>query len=463
MMLRGISPSFSSNGARSSFLIRLLVTGVSLLVLLVALGFPGSETSAIAMAAATALSVYGAVICRANWLLVIPFLFLAYCSYSILCAMYLGLVEQSPYLAFSGTRYAWEGASVMLAFTMGITLLLPTRVSRFPNAKITSPRFNGSIVAVCIIGIIVAAFNLADTTGARMRMTSSFYEYSIIFVIVGLYYASDNKWATAAIVLAVAFRTALDFITGNRVTSLEMLVVLFLMNVSYRVKASKLIIPGLILYVALMTVGSLRGSDFSLEVIAQDFADTFLSNCGAWDGAYSAYHTSLCVLATEQLYPHAERVAQLPAALLSCSVSPVDLVASPTELAGQVYWHMGGTYFPFFFHFYLGLPGVVAASCLLGMLLRRMARPRPGLETAPVLGLVTVWIGATSFRWIQYDLTQLIRGVMLTCIAAGISYIYVARGKSKAANGQIHAAKSSNRIAFNPQNSLHRTIRKETL
>ena len=293
-----------------------------------------------------------------------------------------------------------------------------------------------------------------------MKVTSSFYEYSIIFVIIGLYYASDNKWATTAIVIAVAFRTALDFATGNRIASLEMLVVLFLMGISYRVKVAKFIVPGLILYVALMTVGSLRGSEFSLEAIAVDFADTFLANYGSWDGAYSAYHTSLCTLATEQFYPLAERAPQFPAALLSYSISPVNLVATPTELARQVYWHMGGTYFPFFFHFYLGFPGVVIASCLLGALIRWIAQPKIGLEVAPILGPAIVWIGATSFRWIQYDYAQLMRGVLLVCIVAGIARLYVARRKKKPMSGQAYLSNADDGTMPGSQNYKHHAARK---
>ena len=430
MRLWKMSTSYYSHEFRAAYFMRLLVAATSLLVLIVSIGAPGPATSAIAMVTATVLSIYGVVVCRNNWLLVVPFVFLAYCSYSISCAMYFGLVEWSPYLAFSDTRYAWEGASIMLAFTMGITILLPAKVPHFPNSRISSPLFNGAVVVACVIGNIVAAFNLVESSGARMAVTSSLYEYSIIFVIVGLYYASDNKWATAAIVLTVAFRTILDFATGNRITALEMLSVVFIMSMSHRIKKIKVIIIGTILYVALMTVGSLRGSEFSFEAVVQDLVETVFASCGAWDGAYSAYHSSLCTLATEQFYSFSERVLQFPAALLSFSISPVDLVRSPTELAAQAYWHMGGTYLPFFFHFYLGFPGVVVASCLLGVLLRKVAQLKPGMEMTPVFGPVIVWIGVTSFRWIQYGPTQLMRGAILVCVAAAIAY-YFASGRGK--------------------------------
>lgn len=58
---------------------------------------PSNQSATVAMGAALVAAVYSLIICRRNWMLVIVFFFLAYCSYSILCAQYLNIVGNSPY------------------------------------------------------------------------------------------------------------------------------------------------------------------------------------------------------------------------------------------------------------------------------------------------------------------------------------------------------------------------------
>ena len=74
----------------------------------------------------------------------------------------------------------------------------------------------------------------------------------------------------------------------------------------------------------LLGVGALRGGEFSLERIADYLSKTFESGL-AWDGAYSAYHTSLAVLATEGLRSSAERLSEFPTYLATVSVWPFDV------------------------------------------------------------------------------------------------------------------------------------------
>lgn len=381
---------------------------------------PSSGSALVAMFCALVLCIYMACVSRRNWLLLISFLFLAYCIYSIICAQYLDLVGYTPYNAFANTAIAWEGAAVMLLFVLSLSVTLPLTIPRFPVHAVRSERASDVIVYVCVAVVILAGLFGLEGSGDRQRMSSSLYEYSVILLIIGLYFASDNKAHRILLLLALLFRIYVDFSSGNRVTALEMVTALFIMRFAWCARLSIILPLGILLFVVLMGVGALRGSSFSLETVFEALSRLAGERAFAWDGAYSAYHTSLAMLATESYYPLADRVAAFPSFLLSISIVPTDMtgLANPTALVQERFWNMGGTYFPFFFHFYLGVPGVLMSSLVLGAVLRRIALIGGSLQQlSPTRQLVVIWIGSSMFRWAQYEATSLVRGVLLTALA----------------------------------------------
>ena len=97
----------------------------------------------------------------------------------------------------------------------------------------------------------------------------------------------------------------------------------------------------------------------------------------------------------------------------------------PVREARVVYYHNAGCYFPFYFHYYLGMWGVVPFSVLVGCALRALALipEREGALLA-VGCIAAVWISATCFRWFQYEPTSLLRGVAIVFILSAIASAY---------------------------------------
>ena len=379
--------------SQGPFLARACVLGASLIVLCASIAFPSDATSTAAMVSSTALCAYLLVAARKNWLLAIPFAFMLYCVYSVLMVQYLGMLkEYSPYTLFCGTAYAWEGASIVLAFLTCIAMVLPLDVRPFPTMRIVSDRGNGTIVAACLVVVVLfGALAQSSSSGTgRMVVSSSLYEYSIAFLLVALYFTGGDKRYISAIIFVLLYRIYLDLSTGNRITSLEMVAMVFIMLISYRTRYRVAIPLCAAALLVLLGVGALRGGEFSLERIADYLSKTFESGL-AWDGAYSAYHTSLAVLATEGLRSSAERLSE----------------------------------FPTYLHYYLGMWGVVPFSVLVGCALRALALipEREGALLA-VGCIAAVWISATCFRWFQYEPTSLLRGVAIVFILSAIASAY---------------------------------------
>lgn len=407
---------------------RLLLLLMAVAVEILSLVVPTDQTATLAMSACVVLSAYLLFDSRGSWMLSIVYAFIAYSCYSILCAVYLGITSPTPYQMFANSPTAWMGASIMLAFVLCLGFTTLPAHSNTIRRAVASDKPNALIVVICAALLLFFGLTgLSDGGSARASINSTLYEYSIVFLIIGLYYAANDRYAIFLFILVIAFRTFIDFSTGNRVTALEMLTVFFLMRFAYRARWKYVLPVALCLFIALMSVGALRGGDFSITDIFAYLSETVRQDAFAWDGGYAAYHTSLCVLSYEGLIEPAARILAFPGYLLSISLNflSTNIMYDPVALARTEYWHMGGCYFPFHFHFYLGMFGVVAASLLVGLALRYLCGEKLWSEDAsPVAQLVAIWIGATAFRWIQYSPIQLLRGVIVIAIAAAIARLF---------------------------------------
>lgn len=63
-----------------------------------------------------------------------------------------------------------------------------------------------------------------------MVVSSSLYEYSVAFLVVALYFTGGDKRYISAIIFVLLYRIYLDLSTGNRITSLEMVAMVFIMH-----------------------------------------------------------------------------------------------------------------------------------------------------------------------------------------------------------------------------------------
>lgn len=386
------------------------------------LAFPCNPLATLAMFACVILSGYLLFESRRNWILVIVYAFLAYSCYSVLCAVYLQIISSSPYQMFANSPIAWTGSSIMLAFIISLGFTTPASQSGVMKRAVASRERNLIIVILCAVLLLYFGLTgLSDSGSARAAINSTLYEYSIVFLIVGLYYAADDKFALSLFILLIAFRAYVDFSTGNRVTALEMVTVFFLMRLAYRARWKYVLPLAFVLFIALMSVGALRGGDFSISEVTSYLSETARQDAFAWDGGYAAYHTSLCVLSYERLLDPVTRLLAFPGYMLSISINFLssNIMHDPVALARTEYWHMGGCYFPFHFHFYLGMFGVIISSLLVGLALRYFSQGKIWSEGArSEITLVAIWVGATAFRWIQYSPIQLLRGVAVVAIVA---------------------------------------------
>ncbi|MBX9034606.1 hypothetical protein [Gordonibacter massiliensis (ex Traore et al. 2017)] len=415
---------------KSVFVVRALILMGAMMALIVNCCEPGNLSSAFAAVMTILLSFYLVIIARKNWLLVVVFFFVALCCYSFCIVNYFDIQIISPYVQLRGTLDAFTGINVMLVFLTCITVLMPLRINVFPRKFVfIDPKRESATVAIacgaCVIATGLLGLGEAYGIGSRIRITS-IYEYAVILFMLGLFFSGGNRKTLVFLTCALVFRVFLDFSIGGRITSIELVSVWFLMVVSDRVNIRKVAPFAVLAFVIMLTVGELRGDSFSLDATLQGVRD--FSQAGfAWDGAYSAYYTSLTFLSYENMVSVAERLHSfflfLASIVLGGSVEGSNLALVTREGI----WNMGGGYYPFFFHYYLGWGGVVVFSLLLGAILRFMANMGDGRPLSGFQLICSVWVSAMAFRWFQYNPMLLPRGLFFLACLYAVLYIFSAR------------------------------------
>jgi len=319
----------------------------------------------------------------------------------------------------------------MLLFLVVVIALLPKKIrfSSKENIYLKAENENGLIIffalAVLLI-ILVFSFGRPDQIGERGRMTA-LYEYSIIFFILGFYYSGKNKKYIILLSGMLFLFVFQNFIFGERIGAIQLLSLWFLMIVAHRAKLT-FVAPVVILgIIGMNVIGSLSGNvlyDISYSVIG-DVAVRTLENSFALDTAYSAYHTSLTFLASEQFLSMDSRLDLFFRFLASMILGGSNVEGSSLGvITGNYFNHHSGGILPYYFHFYLGIFGVLLVSVAVGLIVRWISsKGNMNVLTAPYQVLLGLWLSVTVFRWFLYSPSSLIRGVVLFSLVYALSLL----------------------------------------
>lgn len=427
MTAKDVNSTLNKGKDSKGILARFLLTSISFISLLINIMLANELSAALCATASIALSLYLIVLTRHNWPLVIIFMFIGLCCYSFCIVNYFNVNISSPYLQLKNSEISIYGISITLLFLLILTLCLPGNIGRFPKGgfHLEHSQRNTAISIIC--GILVIAFGIlgigeAYESGSRIRITS-IYEYTIILYMLGLFFSGGEKKTLWFLTIVLAFRIVIDFSLGGRVTSMELTTAWFLVLFSHRIPYEKAIPVIVLAFIVMLSVGELRGDAFTLDAVRQGIAD-FVEAGFSWDGAYSAYYTSLTFLPLEEISSFQERFEYFGSFLLSILLGNDVSGSNLTLVAREYMWNMGGGYFPYFFHYYLGWFGVILFSLLLGLWLRQIATMGNKKNNSNFSLLCAIWVSSMVYRWFQYNPMVLIRGLFFLSCLYLIFYIY---------------------------------------
>lgn len=373
-----------------------------------------------------------------NRLLLLIAIVLFYLTYSVVVVNYAFPLTTTIYTTYRGTVQAGTALSSLLLFLSCVLLFSPSKVERFGKGceLLGNPTWNTLFVVVlCIVLVLILVFGFSrpDAVGGDRGSPSAMYEYSIIFFLLGLYFAGDSRGPRLALCVLLVLFALQNIIYGGRVTALQLLLVYFFACMSKRVSSGQfmaLVVLGLLLFTFL---GSVRTglTSAGMDDVGAALNES-LSRGFAWDTAYSSWHTSITFVLYGDLIPPSEHLAlfwQWVQTLLFGGSVPMSNLATITQ---PYFWHQFGGVLPVFFQFYLGPLGVVLIAVYVSVIFRLVNsvcasfREKAGEVLAPTLRICAVYVSVSCFRWILYSPSQVIRGLSL-CFLCSVALIWFDR------------------------------------
>ena len=283
--------------------------------------------------------------------------------------------------------------------------------------ELVPKRHNSSLVVISIIALVIIWFFFydysPDLTEGRAGY-SPIYEYSIVFFILGFWYAGDHKRSKMALMAIAAFYIVFDFLGGQRSTGMQIGIVVLFMVFYKSITLRRLIIIAVVGVFVTRIVAIFRGeyatSGINLSRILGDGAYAVLTS----DTAGMAYYTSLTYIGTTQFFSVAERLNQFGDFVISQLV--VGRYGTPlNKLARQYYLHYNGGVLPIYMYYYLGYLGTLLMSILVAKYYSVMDKIISKKHSALAV-IIAVYVSTTTVRWYLYSPSQLLRGVMLLTI-----------------------------------------------
>lgn len=395
---------------------------------------PNSVIAFAALAVAFALCAHFS----RNRLLLLVAIVLLYLTYSVVVVNYAFPLTTTIYTTYRGTVEAGTALSSLLLFLSCVLLFSSSKVEQFGKGSelLGNPAWNTPFVLVlCIVLalILVFGFSRPDAVGGDRGSPSAMYEYSMIFFLLGFYFAGDRRGSRLTLCVLLGLFALQNIIYGGRVTALQLLLIFFFACMSNKVSFGQfmaLVVLGLLLFTFL---GSVRTglASAGIDDVGAALSES-LSRGFAWDTAYSSWHTSITFVLYGDLIPSSEHLAlfwQWVQTLLFGGSVPLSNLARITQ---PYFWHQFGGVLPVFFQFYLGPLGVVLIAVYVSTILRLInsvcasLREDTGGVLAPTLRICSVYVSVSCFRWILYSPSQITRGLLL-CFLCSVTLIWFDR------------------------------------
>lgn len=355
------------------------------------------------------MSVYLMIAYRKNLMLFIIYFAILFFNYSIIVPVYLSSKDVFIFHLITDIRIRGIGINVLLIFMILLLFLrknnkngkLDTNIFLINNPK------NLFIVSMLIV-ILIFVFLLA-INGIGI---GPIYEYSIILFILGFYYSGNSKLIKTLFTMILFCFCLLTFVTGDRVSVLQMLIAYFILIFNRKV-TYKSILPIILIGIIFMTFLGLYGDGVSLNSLSLTNIFSLLEKrYFSLDTAYSAFFTSLTFIGVKDIVPISTEIGLFFSFLTSMLFggSIVENAALPL-FTRQYMVHYNGGILPVYFYFYLGWIGIIIPAILVAFYTRKIQSLNE--KSSPYLKLMLLYITSTVPRWYLYSPSSLIRGVLV--------------------------------------------------
>lgn len=316
------------------------------------------------------------------------------------------------------TGYTWEEflrcINIELVFYGTYLCVLKRDLPIDRNVFTKQYKHSNWVVAACTAYILLAPFLFYKTEQFGTRgIFSAFYEYSLVVLIVALRFSGRKIKPLVALCVASAWLVIHGLLHGERVLSLQILIVWGLYLLLHFLSL-KIVIPGCIAGIFVFTLfGMYRGMNALEGDVFSNVLTTLFRGGLANDTSYAAYQAGMSIVRFADLQTIWDKLTYLFKYILyligGSSVPDVNL----SVLSAQFNYHCGGGWLPYYFYFWLGYVGVILCGAALAMAVNITTELK---EKKFFTNYLALYIVATCPRWYLYSPASLTRGILVYAV-----------------------------------------------
>lgn len=358
---------------------------------------------------------------RRNWYTLIISLVVLYYNYSICMAEYISVIDNTLFTSYAGSQIADSGIKILLLFSilLYIVMIAVNRqdFSQHQSCIVIDNNKDNNLIVLglsIILGLIwLFGFGRPEHIGDR-GSPSTYFEYSIILIILGFYYSGSSKYRYALFTIISIAYVILNFMYGGRATGIQIIICFLMCTCIDKINRIWLIVGGLAVFFLMTIIGSFRGSwSLNVESVTSTW-DSLIDSKFVNDTAFSAYHTSMTFLDYLSYCDWTNRLNLFFRFLLYVFLGGSVANSNLSLITRKFFIHYFGGVLPYYFYFYLGFIGIVIFVVYFYFILSSIVKRR---HTSSFWKCAGIYIAATSFRWYIYSPAQITRGLFLFTVA----------------------------------------------
>lgn len=365
---------------------------------------------------------------KKNALLFLIGLFIAYFLYSVIARVYLQ-VDDLPYI-FSHTAVTkaelLKSAIIVQIFLCSYVYTIKSGSEINRNVFKESGRCNKYIVWVCAVVCLLTPFLFYDAAngyGKRGSISSPLYEYTCLFVLIGMMYSGRKKKNLFVLAMASGFWCLHGLVYGERAPALTVVIIWGCYLILPKITSRLILLCSIAGITLFSLVGSFRGvSNFSLAGV-QEALGGMLTERFASDTAYYAYQAGTAILRFESSNSLLKRITYglgyLMYIVKGSSVRAGNL--SDIVAINPGTFHQGGGWIMFYAHFWGGAVAVILVGAYVAFIINKSFALKSSDEI--YWNYLALYIVGTVPRWFLYSPAQITRGVFIYSIVYGFFYL----------------------------------------
>lgn len=343
---------------------------------------------------------------------------LFYFNYSIITQEYMLFYWKIPaYMKYHTIDYYGIAINIFTVFLFIYVKMVD--IERCMEIKFKTRSFKPLILLVIVVVLLLIFIfaidrNIAGTYEVKI---TSIYEYAYLLFIIAFYYSNNSLKCNVFFMLFAMIFIIQDLYLGGRITSLQILLVLFYMNYNrLRIGNKKmvwLILIGIIIFNA---VGVYRVNYSTNGLSVNSIVENIFEQRFVLDTAYNSYYSTITHIVARERTEFIEQVANFCGFFLDLIGINLDNYLYLTNYVRSLgIANIGGGWYASHFFFWFGWFGVIVGSMILVYITKTIMSKKNNLfNDLSQLQLITIL--STFPRWYMYTPLSFFKGILLITI-----------------------------------------------